>query len=117
MERFERLIGGLVVKHRWWIIAATLMAVAAAASGAVFLTFNTDNRVFFSEENPQLKALEALENIYSKNQNVFFAIAPENKEVFSHETLSLVEALTERAWRIPYSSRVDSITNFDGRSL
>jgi predicted RND superfamily exporter protein len=112
MARIEKILGDLIVKHRWWIIAATLIAVTVAASGTAFLTFNNDNRVFFSEENPQLKALEALENVYSKNQNIFFAIAPHNKEVFSRETLSLLEALTEQAWQIPYSSRVDSITNF-----
>ena len=32
--------------------------------------------------------------------------------MFSKEVLSLVEDITEKAWQIPYSNRVDSITNF-----
>ena len=41
-----------------------------------------------------------------------FVIAPKNGEVFSRETLSLVESLTEKTWQLPYSNRVDSFSNF-----
>lgn len=112
MGKFEKIFGQLVVKRRWWIIVATVLIVAAAASGMRLLTFNNDTRVFFSEKNPQLQALEALENTYNKTNNVLFAIAPENGDVFTRETLAAVEELTELAWQIPYSSRVNSITNF-----
>ncbi len=110
--RFEESFGEWIVKGRWWIIVATAVVVLAAASGARFLTFNRDTRVFFSEENPQLQALEALENTYNKNDNVLFAIAPKDGRVFTRETLVAVEELTEASWKMPYSSRVDSITNF-----
>ena len=40
-----------------------------------YLTFNNDLRAFFSEENPQLQALEALENTYNKIDNVYFTVA------------------------------------------
>jgi len=112
MKRFEESFGEWMVKRRWWIIVATAVVVVTAASGAQFLTFNRDNRVFFSKENPQLLALEALENTYTKNQNVLFAIAPKKGNVFTRETLAAVEELTEASWKMPYSSRVDSITNF-----
>jgi predicted RND superfamily exporter protein len=65
MERFEERFGKWVVERRWWLIIATILVVLTAASGVRFLTINRDNRVFFSEENPQLQALEALENTYS----------------------------------------------------
>ena len=69
-------------------------------------------RMFFSEENPQLNAFEQLQNTYTKNDNVLFVIAPQNGKVFTRETLSAVAELTREAWQIPYSIRVDSITNF-----
>jgi predicted RND superfamily exporter protein len=69
-------------------------------------------RVFFSDENPQLKALDALENTYTKNENVLFVVAPKNGDVFTRATLAAIEELTEASWKMPYSSRVDSITNF-----
>jgi predicted RND superfamily exporter protein len=112
MTRFEEVFGKWVVKFRWLIIIATLLIVFMAASGLRFLTINNDTRVMFSEENPQLKALEALENTYNKIDNVLFVIAPKDENVFTRETLSAVEELTGDSWQIPYSSRVDSITNF-----
>ncbi len=101
-----------MVRRRWWIIAATALSVLSAASGIRFLAFNNDTRAFFSEENPQLEALETLESTYSKDNNVLFVIAPEDGDVFTRETLAAVEELTAAAWQLPYSSRVDSITNF-----
>ncbi|MHC4676742.1 MAG: efflux RND transporter permease subunit, partial [Planctomycetota bacterium] len=112
MERFEERFGKWVVKRRWWLIIAAILVMLAAASGVQFLAFNRDNRVFFSEENPQLQALEALENTYTKRNNVLFAIAPKNESVFTRETLAAVEELTGASWKMPYSSRVDSIANF-----
>jgi len=112
MGKFEKMFGLLVVRRRWWIIVATVLIVAVAAAGMRFLTFNNDTRVFFSKQNPQLKALEALENTYNKTNNVLFVIAPKNGNVFTRKTLAAVEELTELSWQMPYSSRVNSITNF-----
>jgi predicted RND superfamily exporter protein len=112
MGKFERIFGQWVVNHRWWIILATVIVVAASASGMRFLTVNNDTRVFFSKENPQLQALEALENTYNKIENVLFVIAPKDGDIFTRETLAALEELTEISWQMPYSSRVDSITNF-----
>jgi predicted RND superfamily exporter protein len=112
MSKFERIFGHFVVKQRWWIIMATVLGVLAAASGVRFLTISNDTRVFFSEKNPQLQALEALENTYSKDNNVLFVIAPKNADVFTRNTLAAIEKMTEASWQMPYSSRVDSLSNF-----
>lgn len=109
---FEQILGEWVVRHRWWIIFISLFTVIAAASGARFLTISNDTRVFFSEENPQLQALEAMENTYSRIDNVLFAITPKEGSVFTAETLKAVEELTEASWQIPYSNRVESLSNF-----
>lgn len=101
-----------ILQHRLVVIVLALIAVAVMASGVRNLYFTTDYRVFFSKENPQLKAFEALQDTYSKNDNILFVIAPKNKQVFARETLAMLEELTDAAWQIPYSNRVDSITNF-----
>jgi len=101
-----------ILAHPRWILAATLLCVAALASGARLITFSNDYRMFFSAENPQLRAFEALQDTYTKNDNVLFVIAPHDGTVFSRQALGLVEWLTHEAWQIPYSIRVDSITNF-----
>ncbi len=112
MKWVEEAIGKCVMKYRWWVIVMTVLIVLASASGARFLVFSNDLRVFFSEENPQFKALEAMENTYDRIDNVLFAIAPHNRDVFTRETLGAIEELTADSWKIPYSSRVDSITNY-----
>ena len=112
MKRFEQYFGQWVVAKRWWILLVTAVISVSAIYGAQFLSFENDNRIFFSEDNPQLKAFEAMERTYAKNENVMFILAPENGEVFSRDTLAAIEDLTEHSWQIPFSSRVDSIANF-----
>ncbi len=112
MNSFETEFGKWVVRRRWWLIAATLVVAVVATSGTRLLTFNNDTRVFFSEQNPQLKAFEALEDTYSKDNNVLFVLAPDDGDVFTRDTLAAVEELTEACWQMPYSTRVDSITNY-----
>ena len=101
-----------LVRWRYVIILATLVLVAAAASGARFLTFKTDYRVFFSDDNPQLLAFEQLQNTYTKTDNVMFVLAPGDKTVFKPGTLAAVAKLTTASWQMPYSLRVDSVTNY-----
>ena len=101
-----------LVRWRYLVLVITLVLVAAAASGLQFISFKTDYRVFFSEDNPQLKAFEQLQNTYTKTDNVMFVLAPKNGNVFTPETLASIARLTEAAWQIPYSIRVDSITNY-----
>jgi predicted RND superfamily exporter protein len=112
MHEFEANFGRLVLHYRWWIIALTLVAVFLAASGGKNLQFTTNYRVFFSADNPQLLAFEALEKTYAKNDNVMFVLTPRDGAVFTRETLAAVETLTDKAWQTPYSIRVDSLSNF-----
>ena len=112
MNNLEIAFSEWVIKLRWWIIIFAIVVVAVTASGMRFLTFENDMRVFFSEKNPQLQALEALENTFNKTDNVYILVAPQDKNVFTRENLAVIEELTEASWQIPYSSRVDSITNF-----
>jgi predicted RND superfamily exporter protein len=86
--------------------------VALAASGGKYLSFTNNYRVFFSAENPELLAFEALEKKYSKNDNVLFVLEPKSGDVFTPDVLAAVEEITEKSWQTPYSSRVDSLSNF-----
>ena len=104
--------GDWVIRFRWWIILFTIMFVFAAASGTRFLSFSTDYRVFFSKDNPQLVAFETLQNTYTKNDNIMFAVEPKDGKVFTQKNLAIIEEITQASWQIPYSIRVDSITNF-----
>ncbi|WP_369159037.1 RND family transporter [Candidatus Thiodiazotropha sp. LNASS1] len=101
-----------VLNNRLLVIFLAITISLLMGSGVQHLAFSNDYRMFFSEENPQLKAFEQLQNTYTKNDNVLFVIAPKDGKVFTRETLSAVAELTKESWQIPYSLRVDSITNF-----
>ena len=101
-----------VIRWRVAILVATVAIVGLAAYGGRYLQFSNDYRVYFSEDNPQLQAFEALQNMYAKTDNVLIALAPKDGKVFTRETLAAVEWLTQEAWRLPYASRVDSITKY-----
>jgi uncharacterized protein len=112
MVDFESRYGTWVVRFRWWIAIVSLAAAFGIGSGAQHLRFTNDYRIFFSADNPQRLAFEELENTYTKNDNVMFVIAPKSGDAFDAETLSAVEWMTDEAWQTPFSSRVDSLSNF-----
>jgi len=101
-----------VLNHPVWVLILTIMFVVGASYGAKNLVFKSDYRVFFSEENPQLTAFESMQKVYSKSDNVAFIISPEDGNVFTPKTLQAIQELTEESWQVPFSTRVDSITNY-----
>ncbi|MEM7250128.1 MAG: MMPL family transporter [Pseudomonadota bacterium] len=112
MDSFELRFARWVLRNRILIIVLTLIGVMLAASGGKNLVFTTNYRMFFSEDNPQLLAFEALEDTYNKSDNVMFVLTPKSGNVFNEETLKAVQWITEQGWQIPFSTRVDSLTNF-----
>ncbi|MDH3712648.1 MAG: MMPL family transporter [Gammaproteobacteria bacterium] len=101
-----------ILRWRWPVVVLTPLIVFALAAGGQFLQFDNDYRVFFSKENPQLVAFESMQDIYAKNDNVLIMLEPDSGKAFDKNTLAAVIDLTERAWQIPYSRRVDSVSNF-----
>ncbi|MFY0654784.1 MAG: MMPL family transporter [Cyclobacteriaceae bacterium] len=101
-----------VIKWKWLVLIATLAITMTLGSGGRFLGFNGDYHVFFSEDNPQLLAYEALQNKYTKDDNVFIVIEAKDGKIFTQENLSAIEAFTKEAWQTPFSTRVDAITNY-----
>jgi len=101
-----------LTSHPWLVILTTIVLAFAAAYGAQNLTFKSDYRVFFGKDNPQLVAYESMQKIYNKSDTVNFILAPKNKQIFTAKNLAGIKVLTEGSWQIPFSTRIDSITNF-----
>lgn len=101
-----------VVERPITSLLVTLSLLLVFAFGTSKLFFDGDYRVFFGPDNPQLQAFERMQNVYSKSDAVSFIIAPKSGNVFSDETLTQIHQMTKEAWQTPYSTRVDSITNF-----
>lgn len=101
-----------LIQHHKWIILFSLMFVIGFGVGIKNLKSTSDFRIYFSEDNPQLVAFEALEKTYGKQDSLFFLIQPKNKNIFTKENLSLILELTDKAWNLPYAIRVNSLTNY-----
>lgn len=101
-----------IVKWRWAVLVLSLAVAGLAAWGALHLRLSNDYRVFFSEQNPQLAAHDAIEATYTKVDNVIFVIQGTGGDMFRPDRLAAIKALTDGAWQLPYSLRVDSITNY-----
>ncbi len=112
MNKFETLYARWVIQNRLLIIAVSLASVVALSYGAGNLRFDSSYRAFFSDDNPELIAFENVENTYVKDDNVMIILAPNDGDVFTRNTLAAIEELTNEAWQVPYSNRVDSVTNF-----
>ena len=104
--------GEWVVRNRWWVILASLLSVAAIGYGLSQVNISRDLRIYFADDNPQYNIYEAIENTYVRNDNMLYALAPKDGNVFTRETLAVLEKLTEDSWQMPHSLRVDSITNY-----
>ncbi|MEM6547913.1 MAG: MMPL family transporter [Pseudomonadota bacterium] len=112
LDAFAVALARGVLRWRFLVIAAALVATALVAMNAANLGISNNYRVFFSKENPELTAFETFQATYTKNDNFLFVVRPVSEGAFDGETLEAVEALTAEAWKIPFSIRVDSITNF-----
>lgn len=101
-----------VIGHPWLVLLLTALCVGALAGGAKNLKFSTDYRVYFGPDNPQLLAFDELQNVYAKNDSILMMLEPRDGDAFAPRVLEATRALTEEAWKLPYTLRVDSVTNF-----
>ncbi|WP_353777258.1 efflux RND transporter permease subunit [Winogradskyella sp. 3972H.M.0a.05] len=110
-NRFAKRWAEFIIKRKWAVIVATLiLAMGLGSQGN--MEFDGDYHVFFSKSNPELEAFDALQEKYTKDDNVILVLSPSNGNVFTKDNLVAIEELTAEAWNTPYSSRVDAITNF-----
>lgn len=101
-----------VIQYRWWVILASLALLFTSLNGARFLEFSSNYRVYFSDQNPELRTFENFQATYTKNDNILFVLKAKEGTMFTQSMAEAQESLTKAAWQIPYSIRVDSITNF-----
>ena len=105
--------GEFVIRRPFLVILVSLLLAMAALAGGQHLRFTNDYRYFFSEENPYLTAFEELERTYSSPDTIIYVYQPKDgSDATSRQALNLAYELTESGWQVPFSTRVDSLTNF-----
>ncbi|MEE2732372.1 MAG: MMPL family transporter [Pseudomonadota bacterium] len=89
-----------------------LILVLLLGAGLTRLSFNVDYRVFFDADNPQLAAFNHLQDNFSASEKLLLVYTPSSADVFTATSLRTLQAATAELWKTPYSTRVDSLTNF-----
>ncbi|MFC6669929.1 hypothetical protein [Marinobacterium aestuariivivens] len=95
-----------------WLLALMLLLTLASAAGLTRMGLASDYRIFFDDDDRDLLRLEQMQDTYSTTDNVFIMIEPADESVYNARTLGLVHGLTQALWRLPHTSRVDSLTNY-----
>lgn len=101
-----------ILKHKIKTLLMVFLVFAVCAAGLVKTHFSNDYRVYFEKNDPNLVAFDYIQNTFTNSNNVLLVVTPQDKTIFSKETLTALADITARAWKIPYSVRVDSLTNF-----
>jgi len=101
-----------LVHSRHKIALTAIFVIIGLALGLSQLQFNGSYKIFFDDNNEQLIAHERNENLYIKSNNLLFVFEALNGNIYTPENLASIEAITHQAWQLPYSTRVDSLTNY-----
>ncbi|HFQ5088059.1 TPA: RND family transporter [Vibrio vulnificus] len=99
-------------RFSFWTLIISLIAIVATAMGAKNLNFRGDYNIFFDGSNAQLQAFDEIQTTFAKTDNIALVLAPKSGDVFDLRTLTQIQEMTEQAWQVPYSSRVDSLANY-----
>ncbi len=102
-----------ILRRRWPALASAVAAMLVLTAGVQFIAMSNNWRDMLDADNPQLVAFDALEDTYTATNAAVVAIAPNGGSIFTREALGAIEELTEAAWRVPSSTRVDSLTNYN----
>ena len=101
-----------IIRYRPLCIIISILILAGLAQGLSKINFNPDINAFFPENDTLTTSHLNIEDTYSSMDNAVIGIGVKEGTVFTNEVLSLIEDLTERAWKTPHSLRVDSLSNY-----
>lgn len=104
----------LAIIYRTRLLILLIVAVSAviAGVGLLRLTVTSDTRVFFAADDPNLQQLVAFDRTYTQNNNILLVVTARSGQIVDASNLGALLELTEEAWQLPHSTRVDSLTNF-----
>jgi predicted RND superfamily exporter protein len=101
-----------IVQYPYWYLLVNLALILAIGAGTVRLGVETGIDIFFAKDDPNLLAERALQRIYGREDNILFIIDAGSGDIFDRANLATLKHITDAAWQIPHSRRVDSVINF-----
>ena len=102
----------LLIKYRYLSIGLVIIVVCLLATGLTKLTFNPDLETYFPEGHPAVVRYNEIDDMFIPTDNLIIAVHSNEGTLFNGDSLKVIEELTRKSWTIPYSVRVDSLTNY-----
>ena len=90
----------------------SMLLLVISAIGLKNTVLVTDYKEFFNQDDPYLNAYLDLQDNYDGADHITFLIRSEGGSLFTKDTLNTLKVFTEKAWELPFTTRVDSITNY-----
>ena len=101
-----------LIRFRLHLVLVTVLIAILMATQLSHIKIDSQVRALFDDDNPGLVRLLEIEDTYIQSQNLLFFVSPSRGTLFTKENLQLLQEMTEESWLIPYSSRVESLTNY-----
>ena len=101
-----------IINNRIIFIFSCLVLVLVLGRGITSVAFDPDMERFFPQGHAATSLSYEIDETFIRTDNLVIAINAKNNSIFTKKTLSLIESLTEKSWTVPYSIRVDSLTNY-----
>lgn len=92
------------------ILGALLLSLFLPFVSSIQLDFSAT--VWFHEDDPHRQRLSEFEKTFGSDESVVILVEFHKSDVFSVESIALIEELTQAVWQLPYVQRVESLTNF-----
>jgi len=99
------------MNHRITCIVLVVLASLVMGYGGVNAEFSANQRDSFKSTDANLLKLISIEEEFSSEKTIYILLEPDNKDVFSPRNLKAIQSVTAFAWTVPFSQRVESITN------
>lgn len=109
---FSVRLAAWILQRRGFVCGIGLLLLLGLGAGIKKLSFNNNYELFFEEDNPQVLALNDLQNKYNDAVHIFIGLEVKKGDVFTNQALAAIEDLVTRLWQTPYSTRIDGLTNF-----
>ena len=107
-----RRISAALVRYDVWFFLLGVALLVISGWGLRDLSFSSDNREFFGTDNPDIVAVERIEDTYAKSDTLLFALVGQ-QDLCTPEGLTRLREFTAQAWLMPDVLRVDSVANFN----
>ena len=101
----------LLITKRYWFASISILLLVWLVTNVNTISLNADSRIFFEKDNENLRALDVVDEVFTKVYSVNL-ILKFNRNIFNSENLNAIIDLTKRAWKIPSATRVNSLANY-----